>query len=97
MDENLRGFVSIRLTFDEVNIAYNMLTRSNNTIRTKSEFLFSLERMILHTPDTDLSGPLNSLREKVNRLSPAEFEQLRSDCISGRIMFPDNYILLSNI
>ncbi len=83
-----------RLSFDEVNIVL-MNIRGTATVPnvTLADFLYRLDNLLRHTPDSCLSGSIRSLREKINELTQAEFEQLCQDSANGTIMFPENYPL----
>lgn len=85
-----------RLTFDEVNIVLmNIRPERNSNSISLPEFLYRLENLLRHTPDSCLSNSIRSLQEKIRHLSQAEFTQLCKDSASGKIMSPENYPLPS--
>ena len=86
--------VSHKLTFLEVNILLeNLRILRNEKPEDKAGCIERLVNLIQNTTDTYLLRELKQLKSKVMDLSEDEFELLRQDVQSGKVMSEPNYTL----
>lgn len=78
----------ISLSFNEANILISTLLMPNI-----STFILRLDELLKTTQDPYLKEELDSLFRKIQTLSQDEYELLRKDVHSGKILFPPNYQL----
>ena len=78
----------ISLSFNEANILIGMLFMPDI-----SNFVQRLDYLLQTTDDPYLKEELASLLNKIQTLSQEEYDLLRKDIQSGKILFPPNYQL----
>ena len=78
----------ISLSFNEANILIGTLF-----VPDISNFLVRLDHLLKTTDDPYLKEELESLSKKIQTLSQEEYNLLRKDVQSGKMLFPPNYQL----
>ena len=76
------------LSFDEANILIQNFRKND-----LGGIIARLDNLISHTKDPYLQKEAQSLLQKLQDLTPQEYDQLLRDIEAGIVVFPPNYVL----
>lgn len=84
------------LTTDEASIiTFNIYGSKEDPFLHLDAFLLRMDTLYQNTTDPYLRRTVQSIQDKVSKLTLSEYEQLCKDCAEGKLLFPQNYPLPS--
>lgn len=82
------------LTTDEASIiTFNIYGPKDVLFLQLDAFLLRMDTLYQNTTDPYLRRTVQSIQNKVSKLTLSEYEQLCEDCAAGKLLFPPNYSL----
>lgn len=81
------------LTFDEASIiTFNINGSKEAPFLSLEEFLLRMDTLYHNTTDPYLRRAVQSIQDKISKLTVPEYDQLCRDCADGKLIFPANYM-----
>lgn len=94
-DPSIIHDIYLRLTFLEASILAEtiMMDKDSETTASRHLLLSRILKLQQYTTDATLKAAAGSLLHKLSQLHPNAYEQLCTDALSNRLLFPPNYLL----